>query len=421
MEEENSFLRTLETGIKKFEEVGNKNISGEFAFELYDTFGFPIDLTQLMAREKGLEVDMVSFQKNLDKQKERSRAASVVDTDDWVTVNSGDEVEFCGYDSLESNCEILRYRKVKSKNKEQFQLVLNKTPFYAESGGQVGDTGVLVDSDNEKTYITDTQKENNLIIHFCDKLPKDLTGTFHAQVNEQRRRLITSNHSATHILHSALKQVLGEHVNQKGSLVNQEQTRFDFAHFTKVTDEEIAKIEKIVNKKVQENIVLEERRNVPVNEAMEMGATALFGEKYGEFVRMITFDPSFSRELCGGTHVNSTGQIGLLKIVAETAVAAGVRRIEAITSDNAISYFENQAAQLNKIAELLKHPKDITQRVESLLSENSSLQYRIDELINEKAQSIKNDLLKNIKSIRLKTIHIGNLNCSETHRKKSDN
>jgi len=398
MEEENSFLRTLETGIKKFEEVGNKNISGEFAFELYDTFGFPIDLTQLMAREKGLEVDMVSFQKNLDKQKERSRAASVVDTDDWVTVNSGDEVEFCGYDSLESNCEILRYRKVKSKNKEQFQLVLNKTPFYAESGGQVGDTGVLVDSDNEKTYITDTQKENNLIIHFCDKLPKDLTGTFHAQVNEQRRRLITSNHSATHILHSALKQVLGEHVNQKGSLVNQEQTRFDFAHFTKVTDEEIAKIEKIVNKKVQENIVLEERRNVPVNEAMEMGATALFGEKYGEFVRMITFDPSFSRELCGGTHVNSTGQIGLLKIVAETAVAAGVRRIEAITSDNAISYFENQVAQLSKISEILKHPKDIPQRVESLLSENSSLQDRIKELINEKAQTIKNDLLKNIKS-----------------------
>jgi len=399
MEEENSFLRTLETGIKKFEEVGNKNISGEFAFELYDTFGFPIDLTQLMAREKGLEVDMVSFQKNLDKQKERSRAASVVDTDDWVYVNSGDEVEFCGYDSLESSCEILRYRKVKSKNKEQFQLVLNKTPFYAESGGQVGDTGVLVDSDNEKTYITDTQKENNLIIHFCDKLPKDLTGTFHAQVNAQRRRLITSNHSATHILHSALKQVLGEHVNQKGSLVTQEQTRFDFAHFTKVTDEEIAKIEKIVNKKVQENIVLEERRNVPVNEAMEMGATALFGEKYGEFVRVITFDPAFSRELCGGTHVSSTGQIGLLKIVSESAVAAGVRRIEAITSDNAISYFENQAAQLNKIAELLKHPKDITQRVESLLSENSSLQYRIDELINEKAQSIKNDLLKNIKSM----------------------
>ncbi|HNS11934.1 MAG TPA: alanine--tRNA ligase [Bacteroidia bacterium] len=409
MEEENSFLRTLELGIKKFEEAGNNNISGEFAFELYDTFGFPIDLTQLMAREKGLEVDMVSFQKNLDKQKERSRAASVVDADDWITVNPGDEVEFCGYDMLECNCEILRYRKVKSKNKEQYQLVLNKTPFYAESGGQVGDTGVLIDSSNEKTLITDTQKENNLIIHFCDKLPKNLNGSFLAKVNSQRRRLITSNHSATHLLHSALKQVLGDHVNQKGSLVNQEQTRFDFAHFAKVSDEELSKIEDIVNKKIQENILLEERRNVPVNEAMEMGATALFGEKYGEFVRVITFDPSFSRELCGGTHVNSTGQIGLLKIVSETAVAAGVRRIEAITSDNAIAYFEKQANQLNRISDLLKHPKDIAQRVESLLSENASLQDRIKELINEKAQSIKNDLLKNIKSVNGMNVIISQL------------
>lgn len=398
MEEESSFLRTLDTGIKKFEEAGNKNISGDFAFELYDTFGFPIDLTQLMAREKGLEVDMAGFQKNLDKQKERSRAASVVDTDDWVIVNSGDEVEFVGYDSLESDCEILRYRKVKSKSKEQFHLVLNRTPFYAESGGQVGDTGSL-SSVSEKIIITDTQKENNLIIHLCDKLPKDLNANFHASVNPERRRLITSNHSATHLLHSALKSVLGEHVNQKGSLVNMEQTRFDFAHFAKVTDEELAKIEQIVNSKISQNISLDEKRNVPVKEAMEMGATALFGEKYGEFVRVITFDPEFSRELCGGTHVSSTGQIGMIKIISESAVAAGVRRIEAITSDNAKAFFENQALQLEKISALLKHPKDIISRIESLLDENNFLQEQINTLINEKAQQIKNELIKSKKTL----------------------
>ena len=398
MEEEQSFLRTLDTGIKKFEEAENKNISGDFAFELYDTFGFPIDLTQLMAREKGLDVDMVGFQKNLEKQKERSRAASVVDTEDWVMVNTGEEVEFVGYDALECDCEILRYRKVKAKGKEQYQLVLNRTPFYAESGGQVGDTGILK-SGEDKIIITDTLKENNLIIHFCNKLPKDISATFHAKVDGDRRRLITSNHSATHLLHSALKLVLGEHVNQKGSLVNKEATRFDFSHFAKVTDEEIAKIEEIVNTKIRENISLDERRNVPIKQASEMGATALFGEKYGEFVRVITFDPAFSRELCGGTHVKSTGQIGLLKIVAETAVAAGVRRIEAITSDNAIAYFENQSAQLARVSELLKNPKDIPQRIESLLEENTSLQEQINVFINEKAQAIKKQLINSKKTV----------------------
>jgi len=398
MEEEQSFLRTLDTGIKKFEEAGNKNISGDFAFELYDTFGFPIDLTQLMAREKGLDVDMDGFQKNLEKQKERSRAASVVDTEDWVMVNAGEEVEFVGYDALECECEILRYRKVKAKGKEQYQLVLNRTPFYAESGGQVGDTGILKAGD-DKIIITDTLKENNLIIHFCNKLPKELAATFHAKVDRERRRLITSNHSATHLLHSALKLVLGEHVNQKGSLVNKEATRFDFSHFAKVTDEEITKIEEIVNAKIRENISLDEKRNVPIKQASEMGATALFGEKYGEFVRVITFDPAFSRELCGGTHVKSTGQIGLLKIVAESAVAAGVRRIEAITSDNAIAYFENQSAQLARISELLKNPKDIPQRIEALLEENTTLQEQINVFINEKAQAIKNELISSKKTV----------------------
>ncbi|HQW22962.1 MAG TPA: alanine--tRNA ligase, partial [Bacteroidia bacterium] len=318
-EEELGFLRTLDTGIKKFDEYKGKSVDGKFAFELFDTFGFPIDLTQLMARERGMEVDMTGFNKCLDEQKERSRAAAVVDTDDWVIVKEGEEVEFIGYDETEGEAEILRYRKVKAKNKEQFQLVLNRTPFYAESGGQVGDSG-YIEANGEKTSITDTQKENNLIIHYVDKLPKDVSATFVAKINTSRRKQISNNHSATHLLHSALKQVLGAHVNQKGSLVNEAQTRFDFSHFAKVSDEEIQKIEKIVNEKIRENILLDERRNVPVQQAMDMGAMALFGEKYGEFVRVITFDPSFSIELCGGTHVKATGQIGQIKVVSESAV-----------------------------------------------------------------------------------------------------
>lgn len=397
-EEENAFLRTLDTGIKKFEEYKGKNVDGKFAFELFDTFGFPIDLTELMARERGMDVDMAGFNKCLDEQKERSRAAAVVDTDDWVIVKEGDEVEFIGYDETEGEAEILRYRKVKAKNKEQFQLVLNRTPFYAESGGQVGDTG-YIEANGEKTSITDTQKENNLIIHYVDKLPKDVSATFFAKINSSRRKQITNNHSATHLLHSALKQVLGTHVNQKGSLVNEEQTRFDFSHFAKVTDEEIQKIEKIVNEKIRENVLLDERRNVPVQQAMDMGAMALFGEKYGEFVRVITFDPTFSIELCGGTHVKATGQIGQLKVVSESAVAAGVRRIEAITADKADAYFEEQQMQLNSIKEILKNPKDIVQRIQGLLDENASLQEQINVFVNEKTQLIKKELIGKIKSL----------------------
>jgi len=397
-EEENAFLRTLDTGIKKFEEYKGKNVDGKFAFELFDTFGFPIDLTELMARERGMEVDMVGFNKSLDEQKERSRAAAVVDTDDWVIVREGEEVEFTGYDEFEGDAEILRYRKVKAKNKEQYQLVLNRTPFYAESGGQVGDTG-FIEANGEKTTITDTQKENNLIIHYVDKLPKDVSATFFTQINGKRRKQISNNHSATHLLHSALKQVLGSHVNQKGSLVNEAQTRFDFSHFAKVSDEEIQKIEKIVNEKIRENILLDEKRNVPVQQAMEMGAMALFGEKYGEFVRVITFDPSYSIELCGGTHVKATGQIGQIKIVSESAVAAGVRRIEAITADKAEAYFEEQQLQLNSIKELLKHPKDLVQRIQGLMDENTALQEQINVFTNEKTQVIKKELLGKIKSV----------------------
>ncbi len=397
-EEENSFLRTLDTGIKKFDEYKGKNVDGKFAFELFDTFGFPIDLTQLMARERGMEVDMTGFNKCLDEQKERSRAAAVVDTDDWVIIKEGEEVEFIGYDETDGEAEILRYRKVKAKNKEQYQLVLNRTPFYAESGGQVGDTG-YIEANGEKTSITDTQKENNLIIHYVDKLPKDVSATFFAKINTSRRKQITNNHSATHLLHSALKQVLGSHVNQKGSMVNEEQTRFDFSHFAKVTDEEIQKIEKIVNEKIRENILLDERRNVPVQQAMDMGAMALFGEKYGEFVRVITFDPSFSIELCGGTHVKATGHIGQIKVVSESAVAAGVRRIEAITADKADTFFEEQQLQLNSIREILKNPKDIVQRIQGLLDENTSLQEQINVFVNEKTQVIKKELIGKIKSV----------------------
>ena len=397
-EEENAFLRTLETGIRKFEEYKGQNIEGKFAFELYDTFGFPIDLTQLMAREKGMDVDMEGFNSSLEEQKKRSRAASVVDTEDWITVNKGDTVEFTGYDELECETEILRYRKVKAKNKEQFQIVLSHTPFYAESGGQVGDTGYLK-SEKENILITDTQKENNLIIHFCDKLPVDLTSSFTALVDKNRRKLITNNHSATHLMHSALKQVLGTHVNQKGSLVNENETRFDFSHFAKVSDAEIKQIEKIVNEKIRENIFLEERRNVPIKEATDLGAMALFGEKYGEFVRVIIFDPKFSIELCGGTHVSSTGQIGLFKIVSESAVAAGVRRIEGITAVNAEAYIDQQNAELLALRELLKNPKDSVQRVQELIDENTELLKKIEQFTAEKTQQVKKVLLEKIKRV----------------------
>ncbi len=392
-EEESAFLRTLETGIRKFEEAGNKNIVGEFAFELYDTFGFPIDLTQLMAREKNLEVDMEGFNRCLAQQKERSRAASAVDTDDWIQVSHGESTDFVGYDIDECEAEILRYRKVKSKSKEQFQLVLNRTPFYAESGGQVGDTGFLI-AGAEKIKITDTQKENNLIIHLCDKLPSDPSATFTAQIDSKRRNLIRKNHSATHLMHSALKRVLGEHVNQKGSLVNEDLTRFDFSHFAKLSDDEINAIEKMVNEKIRINIPLDERRSVPVKEAMEMGATALFGEKYGEYVRVITFDPEYSRELCGGTHVKATGEIGMFKIISESAVAAGVRRIEAITADKAEDYFKDLEVRLRELNELLKSPKDLIQKVRSLLDENQKLQNDVEEMVNEKAARLKAELQK---------------------------
>jgi alanyl-tRNA synthetase len=394
-EEEASFLRTLDTGIRKFEAYTGNPIAGDFAFELYDTYGFPIDLTQLMARESNKSVDMEGFNACMAEQKNRSRQATAMSTDDWTTVREEDAVEFVGYELLECPSEILRYRKIKKGNKEQYQLVLNRTPFYAESGGQVGDTGVL-EYNGAKIRITDTQKENNLIVHFCDQLPADVNALFTARVDFARRSLITRNHSATHLMHAALRKVLGTHVAQKGSLVNDEYTRFDFSHFAKVTDEEVHQIEVLVNEKIRENIALNEQRNVPIKQAQESGAMALFGEKYGEFVRMITFDRNFSVELCGGTHVKATGEIGYFKIVGESSVAAGVRRMEAITADVAEAWLNEQLSSLDQIKELVKNPKDVVKGVEALLEENEFLRKQLDILQLEKSRQVKAELLKKI-------------------------
>ena len=400
LEEEVSFLRTLATGIQRFERYtsDNNQIDGAYAFELYDTFGFPIDLTDLMAREKGWTVDMEGFNKALDEQKNRSRAATSVDTGDWVLVQNSEETEFVGYDSLQVEARILKYRKVTSKGKEQYQLVLDCTPFYAESGGQVGDTGVLK-SDNQEIVITDTKKENALIIHFTDILPEDPAGVFTAVVDESKRRSTENNHSPTHLMHAALRQVLGTHVQQKGSLVNANYLRFDFSHFAKVSDEELSQIEAIVNQKIRENIALKEERNIPFQTAVDRGVTALFGEKYGDHVRVITFDDNFSKELCGGTHVKATGQIGFFKIISEGAVAAGVRRIEAITGEAVENYINQQLDIISGLRTLLKNPKDLSKSVESIIEENSRLKKELEKSVLEKAGNMKHELAQKARQI----------------------
>ena len=412
LEEEVSFLRTLTQGITYFEnnvvgamvwdDKGEKGkIPGSVAFLLSDTYGFPLDLTELMAREKGLSVDMEGFEKALAEQKSRSRAATAIDTGDWVVVKDEDITEFTGYDETETIAHIVKYRKVTAKGKEQYQIVLDKTPFYAESGGQVGDTGELVFPDGEVINVTDTKKENALIVHFVDKLPSEeaIDDALTAIVDPARRVNIMNNHSATHLLHAALKQVLGSHVNQKGSLVNDEYLRFDFSHFAKVTDLELAEIEAIVNQKVRENIPLKEERSVAYQVAINSGVTALFGEKYGEYVRVITFDDNFSKELCGGTHVKATGNIGYFKIVAESAVAAGVRRIEAITGIGAENYINQQSLLIDQLKELLKNPKDIGKSIEGLLDENSKLKKEIEKSVLEKSAGLKNELAKKAQNI----------------------
>lgn len=372
-EEENSFLRTLASGTRLFEKyvtaMTDNTISAQFAFELYDTYGFPFDLTQLMAREKNLEVDTEGFIEELRKQKERSRADAAKEAGDWQIINEGGSTIFLGYDQLEAPAKILRYRAVQQKGATTYQLVLNQTPFYPEGGGQVGDTGVL-QGETEEIPVINTYKENDLIIHITEKLPENFHQHFIAKVDGGKRSDTANNHSATHLLHAALRQVLGKHVAQKGSLVNSKGLRFDFSHFAKMTDEEIAQVEKIVNQKIRENIPLQEERSIAFDEAVNKGAMALFGEKYGDRVRMITFDPQYSIELCGGIHVPATGKLGFFKIISESAVAAGVRRIEAITGQEAENYINTQLQLIKDIKEMLKNPKDLTSAIESLRETN---------------------------------------------------
>ncbi len=393
-EEELSFLRTLAQGIKRFEIYTQTNqkkntVDGQFAFELFDTYGFPIDLTELMAREKDMKVDMAGFNNGLEEQKNRSRQAAEKDTDDWVEIRSGEDVtEFIGYEFLETDVEVLKFRKVKTKKETYYQIVLNKTPFYAESGGQVGDKGVLR-NDDENIYIRDTQKENDLIIHIIDKLPKDVSASFVASVDCTKRQLTMNNHSATHLMHAALKQVLGNHVEQRGSLVDENRLRFDFSHFAKMTGEEIRKVEQIVNHKIRENIMIDDKREVPIEQAKAMGAAALFGEKYGDFVRVITFDPEFSVEFCGGTHIEATGQIGMFKIVSESAIAAGIRRIEGITANKVEDLLYQQECTLSSFKEILKNQKEPLKAVKALVDEKKHLEKQLEEMKNEKVASLK--------------------------------
>jgi alanyl-tRNA synthetase len=365
LEEERSFLRTLEGGLKRMDQldIQNKTIDGQTAFELYDTFGFPIDLTRLIASEKGLEIDEAGFDSALMAQKTRSRAAAEKQVGDWVDVYGDHKVQFVGYDQQKvDSAQVIKYRIVKEVKDTYYQIVLNRTPFYAEGGGQVGDKGTMV-FNGEHIKVLDTKRENELIIHFVDKLPAEINDDkVNAAINVERRKLIENNHSATHLMHAALRQVLGTHVQQKGSLVNEHNLRFDFSHFQKVSDEEVAEIELIVNQKIRENISLEEARSIPIAEARESGAMMLFGEKYGETVRMITFDKDYSRELCGGCHVPATGSIGLFKIVTESAIAAGVRRIEAMTGAGAMDYLNSQVAELQEIKEIVKNPNQTVKR-----------------------------------------------------------
>jgi len=390
-EEEQAFLRTLSLGIQKFNHYitstdSTQTIDGNFAFELFDTYGFPIDLTELMAKEKNRKVDMEGFNKGLLQQKARSRQAAIVDTTDWVVLKKEEnETKFVGYDILETEVEIVKYRKVKTKGKEFFQIVLDQTPFYAESGGQLGDSGVLR-SDNEMITVTDTKKENNLIIHLTSKLPSDVTTSFIASVDAKQRRLTANNHSATHLLHHALRQIIGTHVEQKGSLVDADHLRFDFSHFAKLSTEELSKIESLVNQKIRANIPLTEFREFPIKKATEMGAMALFGEKYGDKVRVIRFGESL--ELCGGTHVPATGQIGMFKIISEGAIAAGVRRIEAITADKAEEFFNEQISLVQELKEMLKNTKDVARSVKQLIEENSCLQKKIEDYKREEINGL---------------------------------
>ncbi|MNX96989.1 Alanine--tRNA ligase [compost metagenome] len=343
---------------------------------------------------------MEGFKQALQVQKDRSRAATAIDTGDWILVNDDEGFEFVGYDTLTAKTEVVKYRKVVAKNKEQYQLVLSVSPFYAEGGGQVGDSGELISEETgEKIYITDTKKENGIFVHFTNKLPLDLNGTFIAEVDSSKRLDTENNHSATHLLHAALKQVLGTHVNQKGSLVNADILRFDISHFAKMSEDEIKQVEDIVNAKIRENIPLKEERNVPYQQALDSGVTALFGEKYGDFVRVITFEDKFSKELCGGTHVKATGQIGFFKIVSESAVAAGVRRIEAITGTRSAAVIREHFELVQHLKELMNSPKDFVSALGKIIEENGALKKEIEKSITEKSLALKSDLEAKIEQV----------------------
>ena len=403
-EEEEAFLRTLDKGLKRMDEIisalrqqKTTTINGSAAFELYDTYGFPIDLTRLIARENDLAVDEKGFDTEMQQQKTRSRAATALDTEDWVILVDNPLIEFVGYELLEMNTKISRYRKIKAKGKESWQLVLEATPFYAESGGQVGDTGTI-QSKGESIRVLDTKKENGLIIHFTEKLPSDLQAGVIARVDAVKRKETESHHSATHLLHAALRKVLGTHVAQKGSLVNEEQLRFDFSHFAKMTEEEIKAVEELVNEKIRENIpvIIKEMSK---DEAVKLGAMALFGEKYGDIVRVVIIDHAYSIELCGGTHVGATGELGLFKIRHESAVAAGVRRIEAISGKAAEAYVNEQFTQLHAIRETLKHPKELLRHVENMVTETAELKKKLEKIEARQLVDLAGQLMTKVQSI----------------------
>ena len=401
-EEEISFLKTLNQGLLLLDDLisktKGKSLQGDQVFELYDTYGFPLDLTALIAREKGFEVDEAGFEKAMATQKERSRAASSSSAEDWTVVKDGAAEDFVGYDHLEHKVKLLRYRKINSvKSGEQFQLVLNATPFYPEGGGQVGDSGLLLDSNGETISVIDTKKENNLIVHYTKTLPQNVMDTFIAQVNVAERFRSECNHSATHLMHQALREILGTHVEQKGSMVQGSGLRFDFSHFSKLTSEEIKAVEVFVNSRINQKIKLEENRSVPVAEAMESGAMALFGEKYGDAVRTIRFGDSI--ELCGGTHVKNTADIWSFKIVSESAVASGIRRIEAITGEAVQAFFDTQESTLKSINESLKHPQDAIKAIGNLQAENALLKKEIESLSKLQTQIVKQELQTQLKTV----------------------
>ena len=401
-EEESSFLRTLDQGLILLENIIKNNkgttVSGSKAFELYDTYGFPKDLTALILREKNLDFNEEEFVLEMEKQKSRSRAAAAMDTDDWVILQEDNIEEFIGYDYLEAKVKITRYRKVSSKKDgDMYQLVFNLTPFYPEGGGQVGDKGYLEVSNGNVIYIVDTKKENNLILHYTKNLPSDPTEKFRVVVDDKQRSGTMCNHTATHLLHQALRTILGTHVEQKGSAVHSKNLRFDFSHYSKLSQEEISEIEQFVNARINEKITLEENRNIPIEEAHKTGAMMLFGEKYGDTVRTIKYGKSI--ELCGGTHVKNTGEIWHFKIMSESAIAAGIRRIEAITNDAVRDYFFAQDDEYSKLKETLKNPSSVLKSVQVLQDENTKLKKEVEQLLKDKAGSLKEDLINNIQSI----------------------